>query len=241
MSNPIRETYNKLADTYQHDTDGGSPYNVYYERPAMMAALPCQLKGKKVLDAGCSAGWYSSQLLAGGAEVTGIDLSPNMIKAAQHRIGDKATFLCHDLEEPLPFNDNSFDVIVSSLTLHYIKEWTNTFQEFNRILKSGGTLLFSVHHPFMDFTRYECDDYFKKQLLSETWYKPNITIDVIFYRRSMQDIVNETTEYFNLEKLIEPKPDELMKKVKEEAYHYLMTHPHFLIVKAISKKGDLDK
>lgn len=236
MRNSPREVYDKLANTYQHDVDEGSPYNAYYERPAMMAAMPSQLKRKKVLDAGCSTGWYSSQLLHLGAEVTGIDVSPEMVKAAKQRLGEEAIFLCHDLQETLPFKDDSFDLIVSSLALHYLKDWTHTFQEFNRILKADGTLLFSVHHPFMDYTRHNCEDYFKTQYLSETWNKPNITIDVSFYRRPMQSILNDTTQFFNLNQLIEPQPQEKMKEMKEESYRYLMTSPHFLIVKATSNK-----
>ncbi|WP_341356732.1 class I SAM-dependent methyltransferase [Rossellomorea sp. y25] len=236
MRNHTRDIYNKLASTYLNDVDEKSPYNAYYERPAMMTALPSQLEGKKVLDAGCAAGWYSSQLLFQGAEVTGVDISSEMVKAARRRLGEEATFLCHDLQETLPFQDDSFDVIVSSLTLHYLKDWTQPFQEFNRILKAGGTFLFSVHHPFMDYTRHQCEDYFKTQFLTETWNKPNITIDVSFYRRPMQSIINETTHYFNLDELIEPQPQEKMKEVKEKSYRYLMTSPHFLIVKATSKK-----
>ena len=237
MKNDTKNTYNRLADTYQYDIDGGSPYNAYYERPAMLATLPPNFQGKKVLDAGCSAGWYSAQFLERGAEVTGIDVSPDMVKAARKRFGEDATFLCHDLHQPLPFRDDSFDLIVSSLTLHYLQDWTVPFQEFQRVLKRGGNLLFSVHHPFMDYTRHQCEDYFETSYLTETWNKPNITIDVSFYRRPMQDIVNETTRYFYLDHMLEPQPLEKMKESNEKAYSYLKTSPHFLIVSASSKKS----
>ncbi|GAK04569.1 probable methyltransferase [Geomicrobium sp. JCM 19037] len=231
MKHEPRAVFDRLATTYQSDIDQTSPYNALYERPAMMAALPNCLKGKRVLDAGCSAGWYASQLTDLGAVVTGIDVSPEMVSAAEERVGG-VTFLCHDLKEELPFLDHTFDIIISSLTLHYVEEWTPTFSEFQRILKPSGTLIFSVHHPFMDFTKFESMNYFDTTLLTDTWEKPSITVDVSFYRRPMQQIIHHTTQFFRLESLIEPQPLEEMKETHERAYQYLNTHPHFLIVKA---------
>lgn len=87
----------------------------------------------------------------------------------------------------------------------------------------------------MDFTKFPCENYFEKQLLIDTWVKPNITIEVKFFRRSLQDIINETTNYFVLEEIVEPKAVEKMKEVDEKSYYYLNMNPHFLIIKATNK------
>ncbi|WP_096189338.1 class I SAM-dependent methyltransferase [Evansella halocellulosilytica] len=232
-----KDTYDQLAKTYDEDVDTNSPFNSDYERPAMMNMIPEDLQGYSILDAGCSAGWYTEMLTERGAKVTGIDLSPKMIAAAKRRLKGRANVFCHDLSVKLPFNHNEFDFIISSLTLHYLKDWTFTFNEFNRILKPQGTFLFSTHHPFMDFTRFQCDDYFETSLLQDTWHKPSITINVSFYRRSLQKIIHDTNNYFQLEKLIEPQGHERMKKTAPNHYEYVMKNPHFLIIEAKSRKS----
>ena len=178
MKDSIKDTYDKLASTYKENLDFANPYNSYYERPAMMELIPKELEGKDTRCWMCSWMVYFS-IHKRGANVTAIDVSPEMVKAAKENIGE-ATFLCHDLQETLPFKDNTYDVIVSSLTLHYIENWNQVFQEFRRVLKPGGELIYSIHHPFMDFTKFPCENYFEKQLLIDTWVKPNITIEVKF-------------------------------------------------------------
>ena len=235
MEKSIKQTYDKLSDTYEKDIDNGSPYNTMYERPAMMGRFPERLDGMAVLDAGCAAGWYSETLADRGANVTGIDLSEEMIDAANKRAGNKAEFLTHDLTEQLPFGNRSFDWIISSLTLHYVENWDPVFAEFHRVLKPGGRLLYSVHHPFMDFREFQRPDYFAVEMLTDTWVKPNITIDVSFYRRPLQEIINCTSQHFAVEHVIEPQPVGQMKEADEKTYDKLMKNPHFLIIESVKK------
>ncbi|WP_391209509.1 class I SAM-dependent methyltransferase [Psychrobacillus sp. L4] len=233
MNNKVKETYNQLANDYEHNVDKKSLFNTEYERPAMIKLLPSDIRNKKVLDAGCAAGWYTSQLVNLGADVTATDISPNMVAATKRRIGDKAEVLCLDLEKKLPFEDESFDLIVSSLVLHYIKDWSKPFSEFRRILKPNGTLLFSVHHPFMDIKMSVNGDYFSNELIIDQWKREGKLIDVPFYRRPLHMIVNETLEYFSIEKLIEAQPTKEFKMKEPEKYERLMKNPHFMIVKAV--------
>lgn len=118
--------------------------------------------------------------------------------------------------------------------MHYLEDWHAPFSEFQRVLKLGGELIFSVHHPFMDFKRYSVQDYFEKKLLKDTWYKQGETFNVSFYRRSLQDIINDTTRFFTIEELIEPKPVPQMKKTDPAGFEYLNANPHFLIIRAVN-------
>lgn len=162
------KAYEEMAEHYFKDVDT-KPFNAYYERPAIVSMLP-DVKGKKVLDAGCAAGWYTKLLLDKGARVIALDFSPNMIEMTKRRVGNKAKIIRADLNEPLNFiDDESIDVVLSSLTLHYIKNWELVMSEFNRILKRGGQLVFSVHHPFMDSKLSSKKNYFLTELLDDEW------------------------------------------------------------------------
>ncbi|GGA28365.1 class I SAM-dependent methyltransferase [Psychrobacillus lasiicapitis] len=236
MNDKVKEAYNQLANDYEHNVDTKSLFNTEYERPAMMKLLPTDVRDKHVLDAGCAAGWYTSQFVNLGAVVTATDISPKMVEATKRRIGEKAEVFCLDLEKELPFENESFDVIVSSLVLHYIKDWSNPFSEFLRILKPNGTLLFSVHHPFMDIKLSENGDYFSTEYIVDQWKREGKLIDVPFYRRPLQEILSETISYFSLEKIVEPQPTKEFQVKEPEKYEKLMRNPHFFIVKAVKDK-----
>ncbi|MFC0471651.1 class I SAM-dependent methyltransferase [Halalkalibacter kiskunsagensis] len=236
MKEHVKETFNLLAHIYEHNVDTTSLYNIEYERPSMLKQLPEDLTNKKVLDAGCAAGWYTDQLIKRGANVVATDISQEMVAATKRRVGSFAEVVCLDLETTaMPFESNSFDIIVSSLTLHYVKEWTQTFREFQRILKPKGVLLFSVHHPFMDIKMSKNKDYFSTELIIDKWEKAGKEIEVPFYRRPIHSILNETMHHFTIEHVMEPQPTINFKLQAEENYEKLMKNPHFLIIRAINK------
>ncbi|OEF99904.1 ubiquinone biosynthesis methyltransferase UbiE [Vulcanibacillus modesticaldus] len=236
MKNKVKQAYDRLSVRYEHEDEKYNVYNNYYERPAMIKQLPDNLKGLKVLDAGSAAGWYTEYLINQGAIPTAIDISPEMVAATKRRTKEKAEVLCWDLAEKLPFKDNTFDIIISSLTLHYLKDWDNTFFEFSRVLKPNGIFLYSVHHPIMDISISETKKYLETELLTDHWKYGNEKIEVVFYRRPLHQIINTTLKSFYLEELIEPSPREELKKKMPDSYYQLLQRPNFLIVKSINSK-----
>ncbi|WP_025028258.1 class I SAM-dependent methyltransferase [Caldalkalibacillus mannanilyticus] len=233
MKDRVKETFNQLASVYENTVDTTSLYNSEYERPAMLGKIPHYLRNMNVLDAGCAAGWYTLQLVQRGANVVATDISPEMVSSTMRRVGDKANVLCLDLEEELPFEENTFDYILSSLTLHYIKDWSHTFNEFKRILKPKGILLFSVHHPFSDIKLLQDPKYFSTELIIDKWNKEGKLFEVPFYRRPLHLILNDTLKCFSIEEVIEPKPTMNFKAQAPERYEMLMKCPQFLIIKAV--------
>ncbi|MFB6782076.1 class I SAM-dependent methyltransferase [Streptomyces sp. NPDC056352] len=73
------------------------------DRPAMLAPAG-DVAGLKILDVGCGAGHYAAELLAGGAEVVGIDGSATLLSHARERLGDRGELRMHDAEKPLAIN-----------------------------------------------------------------------------------------------------------------------------------------
>jgi ubiquinone/menaquinone biosynthesis C-methylase UbiE len=236
MKSKIIEAFNALSNSYEQEDKVSFSYNIEYERPAMVKLLPGKMEGLNVLDAGCAAGWYTEYMLNEGAHPTAIDISPEMVAAAKRRTKGKAKVICHDLSAVLPFEDNTYDLIISSLTLHYLEDWNTIFKEFSRVLKTNGLLLFSVHHPAMDIDLSKEKAYFSTELITEQWNKGGKATEVVFYRRPLQQIINVTAQYFNLERITEPVPTEAFKRVKPNSYERLMQKPAFLIIKAINSK-----
>ena len=235
------DAYEKMAEYYFKDVDK-KPFNAYYERPGTLSLLP-DVKGRRVLDAGCAAGWYTRWLLDHEAEhVTALDFSPKMIAYAAQRVKmyDNVTFHQADLNAPLSYLETaSFDLILSSLTLHYLKEWEPIFREFYRLLKTRGVLVFSVHHPFMDFTLFRREDYFAVERIKDSWTTTLGEVEVEFYRRPLKGVVSPLLENgFTIERLDEPMPTEEFRKSNPEVFARVSKRPQFLFLRAVKMSGE---
>lgn len=98
---------------------------------------------KEVLDVGCGTGNFSLKLAQLGCEVTGIDMSREMLALAQRKISEtelKVVFQYMDVYD-LKFPDNHFDGVFSMAAFEFIQEPQRAYNEMFRVLKPGGSLL----------------------------------------------------------------------------------------------------
>ena len=118
--------------------------------------------------------------------------------------------------------------------MNYIEDWSLTLSEFHRVLASFGHLVFSVGHPFSDYTYFKSDNYFQTELVASEWsgfgdkkvYMPS-------FRRSLSETLNPVLEAgFRIEKILEPKPTEEFKRADPKVYDELMQQPVFLCIRA---------
>ena len=117
------------------------------EWPSLRALLP-DMRGLAVLDLGCGFGWFCRWARqAGAARVLGIDVSEKMLARARAATQDGAvTYVKGDMED-LELSPASFDLVYSSLALHYVERLDRLMAEVARALVPDGRLVFSVEHP----------------------------------------------------------------------------------------------
>lgn len=230
----VPNDYDSFAREYAEQNDNG-PFNAYYERPASLA-LVGDAAGKRVLDVGCGTGAHSAELLRRGAVVTGIDKSAGLLAIARKRLGRAVALHHHDLAEPLPFADGSFDIVLAALVLHYLHDWQPVLREFRRVLVADGRLVVSTHHPFADHALGCGKDYFATYAITEEWRYGDRAFTMQFWHRPLHAMTDAFTEAgFRLERVSEPQPDASAKDF-EDAFERLTTAPSFLFFVASPAK-----
>ena len=114
------------------------------------AAAPA---GARVLEVGCGPGHLSIRLAHHGFDVTGLDLDPAMIARARsqrrppgERDQPRPSFLVGDVAV-LAFPDRSFDLVVSTLSMHHWADPAAGLAEIGRVLRPGGRALIWDFRP----------------------------------------------------------------------------------------------
>jgi ubiquinone/menaquinone biosynthesis C-methylase UbiE len=116
--------------------------------------------GKRILDIGCGIGGPAMEMArAHGAEVTGIDLEAPLIarataSASRAGLGDRCRFI-EVAPGPLAFEDQSFDIVVSSGAVTQTDDKSSMFAEILRVLRPGGW--FSCYEWMGDGSAYSDD------------------------------------------------------------------------------------
>lgn len=117
------------------------------EWPAVRALLP-DMRRLRVIDLGCGYGWFCRwSRESGAARVLGIDVSEKMLARARSDTADVAIHYVRADMERLALRAASFDLVYSSLALHYVVNLEGLLTTLKAALVAGGQLVFSVEHP----------------------------------------------------------------------------------------------
>jgi len=208
------------------------------------------VRGKRVLDAGCGGGFYSLLLSEKGARVLGIDDSEEMIRIAKGNASGRmldAEFMVRDVSD-LKIEDVVFDLVLSTLVLMDVKELDKCVSELVRVTRNGGEIIVSVQHPILTAGDWEresrqklfrkLDNYFTERELEAVWENERKElISFKYYHRSLQAYIQPFLgRGCVLTRLIEPQPHKTYQILNLREYEDTKRIPHFIIFKF--RKGE---
>ncbi|MDF2905237.1 MAG: methylase involved in ubiquinone/menaquinone biosynthesis [Herbinix sp.] len=203
------------------------------------------LHGKRVLDLGCGFGWHCRYAVSQGAEsVIGVDISDRMINEAKNKTeSEDIKYVCSPIED-IDFPEGSFDVVISSLTLHYLESFEGILNNINKWLVSGGDFVFSVEHPIFtaqgaqdwyydnqgNRLHWPVDQYFTEGIRKSVF----LDEDVLKYHKTLTTYIQGLiTRGFIVTGVVEPKPAENRLKTSEDMDE--LRRPMMLLISARKK------
>jgi ubiquinone/menaquinone biosynthesis C-methylase UbiE len=250
LAQMAREQCERTARIYYAFRKRGGTANDLVEMPAMKK-LTGDVRGKKILDAGCGFGSYSIYCARQGADVTAVDISPTMIELAEKeaaKAGVKIDFRVRDADHLEDVPDQTFDMAISSVAACF--NISLFFKEVARVLKTGGAFCFSDVHPMLSsstkvgqgkVSARVVDQYFHHGIRKAMnvfgkidpsdedyeWHWEHYTLED--YCTSMRQAG------FLIEALWEPEPEPSTRHLNPELYDRASRYPFFVLIRAIKK------
>ena len=213
------------------------------EKPALFSLCP-DLSGKRILDMGCGYGENCREFARlGAADVLGIDISAKMLAVAKAENDCENVRFMRLSMNNLAALPEKFDVIFSSLAMHYIEDFPALARTAAAHLSPGGKFIFSQEHPLttavLDGPRWEKDAEGNILHYRLTGYgtpgerRIHWFVDgVVKYHRTFSDILNALTAAgFVLETVLEPIPGEDVTELYPR-YKKSLHKPDFLLIRA---------
>ena len=219
-----------------------SGLNAVLEQPALHRLLP-PLRDLRVLDLGTGFGTFARWAREHGARrVVGVDVSTKMLAEARRLTSDLAIeYVEAPIEAYIP-ERSAFDLVTSSLALHYIADYGAVVARVHEALVPGGRFVFSVEHPMVTAraeqewlrdasgrkTLWPVDGYGSEGARHTHWFRD----DVIKYHRTIATYVGTLIAHgFTLAALDEPAPsaDALAARPELESER---RRPPFLLIAA---------
>ena len=142
MSGELRNTGERVIPEEYRDSPAS--YLVYLTHVATYRFCAPYVENRRVLDFGCGTGHGTAEMAAVCASVVGVDVSPQAIEYARSRYpSPKVRYrVIPRIEvEPLPFEDHSFDVVVSIQVIEHVSEADAYLAEAKRVLRRDGVLI----------------------------------------------------------------------------------------------------
>jgi len=220
--------------------------------PALLEILG-NVRGRRILDAGCGTGYLARLLAKAGASVDGVDLSAKQLEAArkdQTRERLDIRYRRGDLANLSPFRGGTFDIAVSNIVLQDVRRLRGAVKEVYRVLRPGGRFVFSITHPAFeapvpgkwviepaDSERIEdrqgmlVDWYFDR--VAVYWGPPGEFLAVGFHRplRDYFEALHDAG--FLVSRYEEPLPKAEALKRFPRYFRDMLRLPNFLIVEAV--------
>ncbi|NQV91024.1 class I SAM-dependent methyltransferase [Candidatus Woesearchaeota archaeon] len=220
-------------------------YNRDIEVPAMVKLIG-NVKNKVILDLGCGFGDHSLKLSKKGAKkIIGIDLSKELIKFANEQNISNCKFEVGNIDQKLKFPHNYFDIVISGLAIHYIKNINQLFKEVKRVLKKNGTFVFSTGHPIFDLInqtpklKNEMKALGTRRIIDGNYFDESQKISdlgsigkVKMYSYTFETFIKSgLNNGFELIDYVDAKPVQGSKKYDSEKYKLTTTLPTFILFK----------